>query len=259
MTGRLDGKIAIITGAGSGIGETAAERFAAEGARVACADINGDAAAATAARIGKAAIAVRVDVTVPAEVESMVAQTVQAFSTVDALYANAGIGGSGNAMDLNFEDWNRMIAVNLTGVWLSCKYVLPLMVKAGHGAIVTQASISGLIGVPNIAHYSASKGGVIALTRQIAVEFGPKGIRANAICPSTIPTPLVRNIWDSGGSYFRASGTFEEKQALAAGFYPLRRLGKTEDCASLAVFLASDESSWITGIAVPLDGGMSAG
>jgi NAD(P)-dependent dehydrogenase (short-subunit alcohol dehydrogenase family) len=259
MAGRLEGKVAIITGAGSGVGETTAQRFAGEGAKVACADINGEAAAATAAKIGKAAIAIRTDVTKPDEVEAMVAKTVQAFGTVDALYANAGIGGSGSAMDISFEDWNRMIAINLTGVWLCNKYVLPVMVKAGRGSIINQSSIGGLIGVPNVAHYAAAKGGVVALTRQMAVDFGPQGIRVNAVCPATMPTPLVKEVWMTGGSYTGKTGTWEEKKVIAAEKYPLRRLGSTEDCANLVIFLASDESSWMTGLAIPLDGGMGAG
>ncbi len=258
MAGRLEGKVAIITGAGSGVGQASAERFAAEGAKVVCADINGKAAAETATRIGKSAIALPVDVTKPDQVEAMVARTVKEFGTVDAMYANAGIGGSGTAMDISFEDWNRMIAVNLTGVWLCSKYVLPVMVEAGRGSIINQASIGGLIGVPNVAHYATAKAGVVGLTRQMAVDFGPKGIRVNAICPATMPTPLVKEVWMTGGSYTGTTGTWEEKQQRAAGMYPLRRLGKTDDCAGLAVFLASDESSWITGIAMPLDGGMSA-
>ena len=259
MTGRLEGKVAIITGAGSGVGLTTAQRFAAEGARVACADINRDAVNAVAAAIGKSAIAIAVDVTKPAQVQAMVEQTVAAFGTVDALYANAGIGGSGTAMDIEFEEWNRMIAINLTGVWLCNKHVLPVMVKAGRGSIINQASIGGLIGVPNVAHYAAAKGGVVALTRQMAVDFGPKGIRVNAVCPATMPTPLVKDVWMSGGSYVGTTGSWEEKQVVAAQKYPLRRLGSTDDCASLVVFLASDESSWMTGLAIPLDGGMVAG
>ena len=259
MAGRLEGKVAIITGAGSGVGETTARRFAEGGARVACADINREAANAVAASIGKSALAIAVDVTRPDQVQAMVESTVKAFGTVDALYANAGIGGSGSAMDIEFEEWNRMIAINLTGVWLCNKHVLPVMVKAGRGSIINQSSIGGLIGVPNVAHYAAAKGGVVALTRQMAVDFGPKGIRVNAVCPATMPTPLVKEVWMTGGSYTGKTGTWEEKQVAAAQKYPLRRLGSTEDCASLVVFLASDESTWMTGLAIPLDGGMSAG
>jgi len=258
MTDRLKGKVAIITGAGSGIGRATAQLFAAEGAKVACADVNGDAAKETAAQIGAAAIGCRVDVSVPGDVEQMVAATVAKFGTVDALYANAGVGGKGNAMDMSFEEWSRMIAINLTGVWLSCKYALPHMVKQGRGSLILQSSVRGLVGIPALPHYSAAKAGVIGLTRQIAVEYGPKGVRCNAIAPGTIMTPLVEGVWREGGGIVGAGGSFEEMKARAAAPHPLGRIGTTDDCANLALFLASDESGWITGVTVPLDGGLTA-
>jgi NAD(P)-dependent dehydrogenase (short-subunit alcohol dehydrogenase family) len=259
MSGRLEGKVAIVTGAGSGIGRAAATLFAAEGARVMCADINDKGVRETAEQIGKAAMAARVDVTQSAEVERMVADTVGAFGKLDVMYANAGIGEPGNAIDLTVGQWNRMIAINLTSVWLSAKYALPEMIRAGGGSIINQSSTAGLIGIPGIVHYSAAKTAVVGLTRQIAVEFGPKKIRCNAICPSTIPTPLVASVWEERA---RAAGTtwsVEEHEKNIGGQYPLRRLGRLEDCANLALFLASDESGWITGVAVPLDGGLTAG
>lgn len=260
MAGRLNGKVAIITGAGSGTGLAAATLFAKEGARVVCADVVEKSAAAAAERIGKSALACRVDVSVPADVERMVADTIKAFGKLDVLYANAGIGDAGTAADMPVAQWDRMIAVNLTGVWLSCKYALPHMIEGGGGSIVNQASIGGVIGVPGIPHYAAAKAGVIGLTRQIAVEYGPKKIRANAICPGTIFTPLVANVWkERGVGYGATGGTLEEQKQQAGTTYPLQRLGEVADCANLALFLASDESSWITGTAMPLDGGRSAG
>ena len=259
MSGRLAGKVAIVTGAGSGIGRAAATLFAAEGARVMCADINDKGAQETASAIGKSAIAAKVDVTLPAEVERMVADTVKAFGKLDVLYANAGIGEAGNAIDLTIEQWNRMIAINLTSVWLSTKYALPEMIKAGGGSIINQSSTAGLIGIAGIVHYSAAKTAVVGLTRQVAVEYGPKKVRCNAICPSTIPTPLVTTVWEQKS---RSSGnalSIADQQAAAAARYPLRRLGVVADCANLALFLASDESSWISGVAMPLDGGLTAG
>ncbi len=259
MAGRLYGKVAIVTGAGSGIGRATAALFAAEGARVMCADINDKGVKETAESIGKTAISVKVDVTIPAEVERMVTATMSAFGKLDVLYANAGIGESGNAVDLTFEQWNRMIAINLTSVWLSAKYALPHMINAGGGSIVNQSSLAGLVGIGGIAHYSAAKAGVIGLTRQIAVEYGPKKVRCNAICPGTIFTPLVEAVWRGGGGVVGGGQDMEATRAKSALRYPIGRLGEVADCANLALFLASDESSWITGYAVPLDGGMSAG
>ena len=259
MAGRLQGKVAIVTGAGSGIGRASAELFAAEGARVMCADINEKAVKEVAAAIGKSAIALKVDVTQPAEVERMVADTVAAFGKLDVLYANAGIGDAATAESLTFEAWNRMIAINLTSVWLSCRYALPHLIKAGRGSIVNQSSLAGLIGVPSLPHYAAAKAGVIGLTRQIAVEYGPKGVRANAICPGTIYTPLVANVWDKRGVGYGSTGGTREEQKVQAGMAnPIQRMGEVADCANLALFLASDESGWITGTAMPLDGGRSA-
>ncbi|MBM3345490.1 MAG: SDR family oxidoreductase [Betaproteobacteria bacterium] len=258
MAGRLNRKVAIVTGAGSGIGRAAATLFAAEGAKVMCADLNESGVSETVSRIGASAIAARVDVTVPAEVERMVASTVKAFGKLDVMYANAGIGEAGNAIDLTFEQWNRMIAINLTSVWLSSKYALPEMLKAGGGSIINQSSLAGLVGIGGIAHYSAAKAGVIGLTRQVAVEYGPKKVRCNAICPGTIFTPLVETVWSKGGGVAGGGADMEETKKRSALRYPMGRLGELADCANLALFLASDESSWITGYAVPLDGGMSA-
>lgn len=258
MPGRLAGKVAIVTGAGSGIGRGAAQLFAAEGACVMCADINTQGARETAEAIGKAAIASTVDVTMPAEVERMVAETVAAFGKLDVLYANAGIGEASTVIDLTIEQWNRMIAINLTSVWLSAKYALPPMIKAGGGSIINQSSTAGLIGIPGVPHYSAAKTGVLGLTRQIAVEYGPQHVRCNAICPSAIPTPLMVTVWEKRARETGSNATIPEQEAAAAAKLPLRRLGVVADCANLALFLASDESSWITGAAVPLDGGLTA-
>ena len=258
MSSRLAGKVAIITGAGSGIGRASAHLFAAEGARVMCADIHADAAWQTARAIGAAAIASTVDVSVPEQVERMVSETITAFGRLDVLYANAGIGEAGNVMDLTIEQWNRMIAVNLTSVWLSAKYALPHLIKAGGGSIINQSSSAGLVGVPGVPHYAAAKAGVIGLTRQMAVEYGPQRVRCNAICPSAIPTPLLVTVWEKRARDANSPANIPEQEAAAAAKLPLRRLGTVADCANLALFLASDESSWITGVAMPLDGGLTA-
>lgn len=262
MTARLAGKVTIVTGAGSGIGETAARLFASEGAQVMCADINGDAARDTAEGIGSAAGAVSVDVSKPAEAEHMVAETIAAFGGVDAVYANAGIAGPGRAGDVDFDEWNRVIAINLTGVWLSTKYALPHMIAGGGGSLVLQASVGGVIGVPGIASYAAAKGGVIALTKQMAVDYGPEGIRVNAICPGTVPTPLVRATYAERGGFSAVSNlpsdaSIDEMIDESSVRHPIGRVGTTEDVAQLALHLASDESSWTTGAVISVDGGMS--
>ncbi len=258
MAARLAGKVAIITGAGSGIGRATAQLFAAEGARVMCADIHSANVHETARLIGDAAIARCVDVALPQDIERMVADTLAAFGKLDVLYANAGIAEATNAIDMTLEQWNRMIAINLTSVWLSAKYALPHMISAGGGSIINQSSTAGLIGIPDIPHYSAAKTGVIGLTRQIAAEYGPRNIRCNAICPSSIPTPLVAGVWEARARNAKDTSSFEAQQAVVAARHPLRRLGVVADCANLALFLASDESSWISGVAIPLDGGLTA-
>ena len=252
-----------MTGAGSGIGQAAARLFAAEGALVLCADIDGESAAATAAGIGDSAVGMRVDVTEPDGCAAMVERTVTAFGGVDAVYANAGIAGSGRAADLEIDDWNRVIAVNLTGVWLSVKYAIPHLIGAGGGSLVLQASVGGVIGVPGIAPYAAAKAGVIGLARQMAVDYGPDGIRVNAICPGTVPTPLVRATYEKRGGFAATANVapgagIDEIIEASAVRNPLGRLGTTTDIANLALYLASDESSWVSGTAIMIDGGMSA-
>ena len=257
MAGRLEGKVAIVTGAASGIGRTTAELFAAEGARVMCADIQAEAVRETARLAGHGAIACTVDVSQAQDIERMVAETLAAYGKLDVLYANAGIAEATNAIDMTLEQWNRMITINLTSVWLSSKYALPHMISGGGGSIINQSSTAGLIGIPDIPHYSAAKTGVVGLTRQIAAQYGPQNIRCNAICPSSIPTPLVAGVWKTRAQNANDSSSFEAQQAVVAARHPLRRLGVTADCANLALFLASDESSWITGVAMPLDGGLT--
>lgn len=252
----------MVTGAGSGIGEAAARLFAAEGARVMCADIDGDAVAAVAADIGDAARAIRVDVSQPADCEAMIARTVEAFGGVDAVYANAGVAGSGRAGDLDIDEWNRVIGINLTGVWLSVKYAIAHMVEAGGGSLVLQASVGGVIGVPGIASYAAAKAGVIGLTRQMAVDYGPQGIRVNAICPGTVPTPLVRATYEQRGGFSAtanapADASIDELIEAATVRHPIGRLGTVDDIAQTVLFLASDAASYITGQNILVDGGVT--
>lgn len=262
MSDRLAGKTTIVTGAGSGIGRAAAILFAAEGAAVTCADIDGAAAAETASMIGDRAQGLEVDVTDERATQRMVDKTLAAFGAIDAVYANAGVAGSGRAGDVDIDEWNRVIGVNLTGVWLSVKPAIEPMVAAGGGSLVLQASVGGVIGVPGIASYAAAKGGVIGLTKQMAVDYGPQGIRVNAICPGTVPTPLVRRTYEQRGGFAAMStapdnATIDEMMEAAIVRFPLGRLGTVDEVAQLALHLASDESSWTTGAAINIDGGMS--
>ena len=261
--GRLEGKVAVITGGASGIGEATCLRFAAEGAAVVVADQNGDGAGRVAGAIeaaGGRALAVAVDVTSESDVAAM-ADAAETFGPIDTLYANAGIAGSGRAGELSLDAWQRVIDVNLTGVWLSCRAVLASMLAKGGGSIINQASVGGLVGVGGIAAYAAAKAGVIGLTRQMAVDYGPDNIRVNAICPGTVPTPLVRRTYDEGGGFASGIGEPVDFDALierSRARYPLGRVGSVDDIASMAVYLASDESAWTTGVAIPVDGGMTA-
>ena len=255
--GRLDGKVAIVTGAGSGLGRAAATRFAAEGAAVACVDLDRDGAEETVSAMGERGLVVIADVTSEADTERMVAETVAHFGPPTVLYANAGIGGRGAAGEVGLELWQAVLAVNLTGVWLSAKACLPAMIEAGGGSIINQGSITGLIGFPNSAAYTASKGGVISLTRQMAVDYAPHNVRVNAICPGVIETPLLRSAWA------QAQGVPESEvdDLLAEHWHPqipMGRLGRVDEIAAMALYLASDESAWTTGSILTVDGGQTS-
>jgi NAD(P)-dependent dehydrogenase (short-subunit alcohol dehydrogenase family) len=258
----LDGRVAIITGGGSGLGEASCKRYAEEGASVLVADMNTDGAERVAAEItaaGGTASAVHVEVTDEDSCHAMAATALERYGTIDTIYANAGIVGVGNAMELELSDWNRVIGVMLTGVFLSMKAVLPTMVEKGKGSIVNQASIGGVIGVGGIFPYAAAKAGVIGLTTQAAVDFAPKGVRINCICPGTVPTPLVVGTFEDRVKAGMGGGlTVEETLELRKTQYPLGFLGEPVDIANMAVFLASDESRWITGQKFIVDGGYTA-
>ncbi|MEE8568748.1 MAG: SDR family oxidoreductase [Anaerolineales bacterium] len=262
MPGRLDNKVAIVTGAGSGIGRAAAQLFATEGAKVVCVDINEEAVGQTAQTIqasaGKHALAVRADVTVPDDLEHMINVCLKEYGQLDVLYANAGVCEAFNAIELPVDRWDRMMAVNLKSVWLSAKYALPHMIASGGGSIINQSSIAGLQGIPEMPHYCAAKTGVIGLTRQLAVDYGSAGVRVNAICPGAIPTPLMDAVWSERGSALEGRLSVDEIGRAVIAKTPMGRLGTVDDCANLALFLASEESSWISGVAIPLDGGLGA-
>jgi NAD(P)-dependent dehydrogenase (short-subunit alcohol dehydrogenase family) len=263
MGQRLDGKLAIVTGGGSGIGAASSKLFATEGATVVVADRDLPGAQLVADEIvaaGGNAIAVEVDVASESDVAAMVAAA-DALGPVDVLYANAGVAGSGRAGDISIAEWQRVIDINLTGVWLCGRAVLPRMLEHGRGSIINQASVGGLIGVGGIASYAAAKAGVIGLTRQMAIDYGPHNIRVNAICPGTVPTPLVRTTYEAGGGFASSVDEptgFDAMIEKARVRFPLGRLGSVEHIAAMALYLASDESDWTTGTAIPVDGGMTA-
>ncbi len=262
MSDRLRSKVAIVTGAGSGLGRASSLAFAAAGASVVCADLDAASAANTAAEIeamGGTAMGMELDASSPGDNERLIAEARERFQRIDILLANAGVPSAGSLTDVDFDHWQRVLAVNLTGVWLANKAVIPVMQAQGGGSIINQASITALVGFAGVAAYSAAKGGVVALTRQAAVEYAEDGIRVNAICPGTIVTPLVTETYEQrGGVDGRQPMPLDDALAASAARYPLKRLGEVEDVANLAVFLASDESKWMTGAVLPVDGGYTA-
>ncbi|MDQ2959437.1 MAG: SDR family oxidoreductase [Candidatus Dormibacteraeota bacterium] len=255
MSGRLDGKVTVVTGAGSGIGRAAAELFAVEGATVAVVDQNHSSAEETAAHIitsGGSALALQADVTSATEVERAMAATVAEFGRIDVLYNNAGVNSRGSVEVAEEADWDRCFGVNTKGTFLCSRAAIPSMKAGGGGAIVNQASVAGLVGVPDFAAYCAAKGAVIALTRSMAVDLAKLGIRVNAICPGTVFTPLMEPMLRT-----RGGGDLDEGMRLTVAKYPIGRLGAPGEIAQVALFLASDDSAFMTGSIVVADGGMT--
>ncbi len=241
--GELDGKVAVITGAGSGMGRAAAQVFVREGAKVLAADISGR-QDETASALGDAVVGHRVDVTDEASVEAMFARAVEAFGKVDAVLNVAGIGGASPLADTTVDEYERIMAVDLKGVMLGTKHGIRTMLPTGGGAILNWSSTGGMNGsrLPT-GVYSAAKAGVISFTKAAAIEYGTQGIRANAICPGFIETEM------SGGK-----GAAEKFPGLVKGS-ALRRGGQPEEVAELASFLASDRATFLTGAVIPIDGG----
>ncbi len=251
---RLKDKVCLITGAGSGMGREAAVRFCAEGAKLALLDVREEGLKATQAMVagaGGKSLIFPGDVAKESDVRHAVAQTVKMFGRLDVLYNNAGIFPNDDHSVTDTEEavWDKVLAVNVKGVAFVCKHGIPELVKAGGGSVINVASFVALVGcsVPQDA-YTASKGAVIALTKSLAVQFGPKGVRSNAICPGPIETPLLME-W-----------LLKEpaEKAKRLNRIPMGRFGKTADIVNLALYLASDESSWTNGAAIVADGGITS-
>jgi NAD(P)-dependent dehydrogenase (short-subunit alcohol dehydrogenase family) len=247
----LKDKVAIITGAGSGIGRASAVLFAKEGAKVVVVDVVRRGGLETVEIIGNnsgEATFVETDVSKASEVEKTIKATVEKYGKLDILFNNAGINLEKRAVDTTEEELDRVIDINLKGVFLCSKYAIPEMIRNGGGVIINTASIIGLVGQDHESAYCASKGGVVLLTKAMAIDYGPSNIRVNCICPGGIETP----------THYAFLATLadpkREKQEILKKI-PLGRMGQPEDVARAALFLASDESSYITGIALPVDGG----
>jgi NAD(P)-dependent dehydrogenase (short-subunit alcohol dehydrogenase family) len=249
MMDRLTGKVAIVTGAGSGIGRAIAELFAAEGARVVCADVSGR-EVETAQAIGEAAVALRCDVSQAAEVGQMIAAAETRFGRLDILCNNAGLGGVNQLLVDTSEDYfDRMVAVNLKGVFLGMKHAIPVMARTGGGSIINTASAAGIVGWKGIAVYSATKGGVVQMTKSVALECADQGVRVNAVCPGMTWT----------GATGAGAGRETPSSGLPREMVPMGRWAMPAEIATAYLYLASDEASYVTGLIMAVDGGYVAG
>jgi NAD(P)-dependent dehydrogenase (short-subunit alcohol dehydrogenase family) len=245
MTDRLRGKVALVTGTGSGIGRAIAERFIAEGAKVIAVDISGN-QNAVAEKLGPNCVPFHADVSKSADVQAMLAAAVSKFGGLHVLCNNAAIEGHMAPVgEYPEEEWEKVMAINLRSVFLGMRYGIPLMLKSGGGSIVNTASMAAMVAFPNMAAYCAAKGGVKQLTKTAAVEYAAQGIRANAICPGTIKTAITAAL---PPEYIKA----------IINANPVKRIAEPVEVAHLALFLASDESSFITGTEITIDGGYTA-
>ena len=251
---RLTGKVAVVTGAARGIGAAIAARFAEEGAAVVCADRLGDELAATVEAItdrGGVCRAVVADVAEAEDNEKLVATAISEFGGLDVFHANAAVQVMGDLTVTDPSDWDAMHAVNVRGVALGIRHAVPVFRARGGGSIIITASLLGLVGDPDLPYYGATKGALRSLCRSVAAAHGPDGVRCNTICPGDVETPMLQEFFD-----FQADPAAARERITE--HYPLRRFATTRDVANAALFLAGDESAYITGIDIPVDGGLLA-
>jgi NAD(P)-dependent dehydrogenase (short-subunit alcohol dehydrogenase family) len=249
--GRLDGKACVVTGAGSGIGRATAQKIAEEGGRVVCVDIDGDAVEQTAADIGAAAVGVAADVSQRAECTAFVERCVSEYGAVDVLVNNAGVNLPGVFHEVPDETIDRTIGVNVLGQIYACQAAIPHMLEKGAGSIVNISSVNGVVAEPYLAIYATSKGGVVMLSRGIALDYAKQGIRCNVVCPGWVDTPINYAHADMLGGLQQVYDTIDS-------FQPIGRPGEPREIANVIAFLASDEASFVTGSVILADGGMTA-
>ncbi len=249
MTGRLDGKVAVVTGAASGIGAASARRFAAEGAKVVVADVDADGGRRVAEEIGGSCF--ELDVTDPGQVDAMYRHALGTYGGLHVCFNNAGISPpeDDSILTTGIDAWRRVQEVNLTSVYLCCKAALPLLIEGGGGSIINTASFVALMGAATSQiSYTASKGGVLALSRELGVQFARQGVRVNALCPGPVSTPLLQELFAKD----------PERAARRLVHIPMGRFGRPEEIAAAAAFLASDDASFITASTFVVDGGIQA-
>lgn len=251
MGDRLAGKICIVTGAGSGIGRASAIRFAEEGARVSAVDIDGAAVEATVREIGDAAVAVQADVSVAAQVKAYTDATVERWGGLHVVFNNAGVNLPGVFHEATDEVIDRTLNVNVKGCIYGCRYAIPYMLAGGGGSLINTTSVNGLVAEPFLTIYATSKGAIVMLSKGIALDYAKQGIRCNALAPGWVDTPI---------NYAHAEmlGGLKEVYATIDSFQPIGRPGEPREIANVALFLASDESSFVTGSVIVADGGMTA-
>jgi NAD(P)-dependent dehydrogenase (short-subunit alcohol dehydrogenase family) len=256
-SGRLENKVIIVTGGSSGIGLAASLALSSEGARVVIASrdqAEGERAVKSIESAGGQAGFIKTDITDASQVRLMVKFTIERYGRLDCAFNNAGtdsMSGSSpgtSILEFNEEDWDRVINVNLKGVWLCMKYELPEMLRMGKGSIVNNSSVAGLVGIPNSSAYTASKHGVVGLTKAVALEYARAGIRVNAVCPGAVMTPMLERVF----------ARQPDREPIYAALQPIGRLGSPEEVANCVVWLCSDESSLVTGHALPVEGGWTA-